>query len=234
MEVAKDPVLAADTRQQALINVSLTDAPSADTLRDMSTLARSEDRGIRGQAALALGAAARTAAGSADPSTSGAAGIAASDLAGRFERAKSPDEQMLYASALGNAGGPEALAAAKQILGADDPGLRARGANMLRFVEGAEADRLLAEAALHDPSAEVRMSALSAAQYRSYNEVLHTAVDAAARTDTNVSVRNAALNVLSQYADSSTSARETLLWMSQHDPDPDLCAAAAQALTRRT
>jgi hypothetical protein len=43
-------------------------------------------------------------------------------------------------------------------------------------------------------------------------------------------VRNAALNVLSKHAHSSLGARRTLKWMSQHDPDPELRAAAGQAL----
>lgn len=234
VNLAKDPAVQPDTRQEALINVSQTEAPSADTLRAISALANDDDRGIRGQAALALGAAARSAAGSADSSASDAARLAASDLVASFERAKTADEQMLYATALGNAGGPEALEVSKEILDADNPNLRARGANALRFVEGPEADTLLADAVTRDTSADVRVSALSAVQYRSYTDALHTAVDTAARTDKDVSVRTAALNVLIQHADSSMSARQTLSWMSQHDPDPDLRAAAAEALARGT
>jgi HEAT repeat protein len=229
MVLAKDRTLPADTRQEALVNASMTGAPSATTLRDISALAEDDDRAIRSQAALALGAAARSAAGSEDRHTSDAAGVAASELVASFERAQSPEEQMLYASAVGNAGGPEALEISKQILDANDPELRARGVNALRFVEGPEADRLLAEA-VGDASPEVRTSALSAAQYRSYNEALHTAIDGLARTDGDVSVRNAALNVLSKHAHSSLGARRTLKWMSQHDPDPELRAAAGQAL----
>jgi hypothetical protein len=183
----------------ALARTAAPAQEAEDALKDAAFRDPESDAGRAAQ--LALGAAARQIA-STDPKR----GMAlVEQLIRRFEAMPTPGAAKRLLSVLGNAGSVRALPVIVKYLNAPSADMRGAAASALRFVQGAEADRLLAAAAGdHEPS--VRLAALSAMSYRAIQPATLAADKEALLADAEESVRLAALHNLWQAKDASSDA----------------------------
>lgn len=228
--LAKDQSAPLDMREDAMINASLTGTPTEDTVNALAELSRDGDPELRAQATLALGAASGSAKNSGDANAKLAATRAISELESGLRDAESGQDKLTYASALGNVGGDVALAASREALADADELIRAQGATSLRLVEDGVADSLLANLLVDDPSPLVRGRAAAATHFRGENSELIAALDAAARTDEDLAVRQSALGAISEHVSTSEEARASVAWLAEHEPNPALRQTAREAL----
>jgi HEAT repeat protein len=149
-----DP-LPVDTRRQIVAQLALAAAPDAETT---GALTRAIDEPGGEQAALALGAEART-IGDED------AGDAIDELLKRFAAAGNREAARGYLIALGNTGSRRVLPALKATIGGTDYGLAEVATLGLRFIPGDDVDELLE--GLIASASSVIVPAIHAAGYRS-------------------------------------------------------------------
>lgn len=132
---------------------------------------------------------------------------------------------------LGNSGSVLALELARKAAQSDSSVERAAAAQAVRLMPTDAADQMLG-GMLKDNDAFVRRSVLDAALYRDATELLVPAVERIARADTEASVRREAIRVLVRWKKDAPTARATLVWVAQNDPEADLKKIAAEGLSR--
>lgn len=148
-----------------------------------------------------------------------------------YHLASSPVQRADGLRSLGNAGDVAALREAREAAQSSDPIVRAAAAQALRRIPSDAADRILA-VLVEDPVDFVRGSALGAALYRDPTEILVPVVERVARLDALANIRREAVRVLVRWKDQVPSARATLEWVAQNDPEPDLRKVASEGLAR--
>lgn len=221
--------LTSELRSNAVAVLGLTDPPTEDTTATLLRTARDADPEVKSASALALGNAAHSLR---EHGQGDAADEPIEALLQKLAAATDPDEQTLYLQALGNAGDARALPAITPLCASPVPAVRAAAAAALRFIhEGQDGtvDALLA-AALTDPAAEVRRSAVFSIGYRepaSIAALLAPLRQALAR-DTDLRVRMDTVKLLGKNL-ALPGAREALSQAATRDPAADV-RNAAQAL----
>jgi HEAT repeat protein len=226
--VAQDNAAPAEVREQAVTHLGLLEHPTNETFSALDKMAKDPDPDKRMAATLALGGAVRR--GAEDGKSSEAAEQSTSDLVQSFKGATTPAEQTLYLEALGNSGRPQSLDAIKAGLSSSDPGVRAAAVSALRFVNGEEAEALIAQAMVGDADSHVRMAAARTLSVRPLSAMLLGAMSKVAHTDTDTDVRFALVSVLGEVLGQFPQCAELLTWIAGNDPDADVKGAAARAL----
>jgi HEAT repeat protein len=191
-EIANSSDAPKAVRVNAIGALALEQTPSSANVQALKTMSGDSDPEIASAATLALGAAARTVAGTDPVAYDDAVGALLADLA----NAQSAQEMILDLRALGNSGDPRVLGAAEQAMSVQDEGVRIAAVAAVRFVAGSACDDFLANAAQTDPDAAVRIQAIGTIQaYRSDVEYLPT-FTSVMRNDPSPLVRRAVLQAL--------------------------------------
>ena len=224
-KLGRDAALPSDLREAAVSNLSLQAAPNPATFGALGELAQSDDPAVRGAAVLGLGSTARL--GGDDAATSSLAESATKELGSGFRNAQTPDEKLLYLTALGNAGSGEALDAARVSLADPDPEVRATAVGSLRFAPGQEADALIANVWLTDADAHVRTQATFAAAFRQVTPVLADAAVKVLKSDPAVQVRSGAARYMGDNLLASSLFAAALADAASNDADVDVRRTAA-------
>lgn len=154
-------------------------------------------------------------------------------LAAELESRHDVSHQIKILIALGNAGHPVALHAARARLEHPSERLRAAAQQALRRVEDEEADALLARG-LADPSPRVRKSALDALAERPPREPALHAVNALLVGESDPGVRAHALNLGIRWVERAPVLIAGLEHVSEHDSIPSLRQTATRALATRS
>jgi len=210
---------------QALL--ALGRARIADTAVVETMAAELDDPRQSGTAQLMLGAlAARTRDDSPEASAH-----ATKTLLDSYDSAETVLARADALRGLGNAGSTEGLEIARRASSSANPIERAAAAQALRRIPSDVADRLLSTL-MEDEADTVRRSAFDAALYRDPTDIVLRVVERSARLETSASVRREAIRVLVRWKSHVTSARRSLVWVSQNDPEQDLRQIAAEGLTR--
>ncbi len=139
-------------------------------------------------------------------------------VAAQLDKATSVDARRQYLLVLGNAGANESLDTIARYLGDSAPEVRAAAAAALRWIDGAEADRLLCNTLSADADATVRIEAATALGFRVATPATFAAQKHAFLKDTATGVRLAVMPALARaggrdlltqaLADSSQEVRE--------------------------
>lgn len=226
--LAESTSLSADVRSNAVAMLGLTEQPSDATVSALGKLTADRDGDVRGTAALALGNAAQAQrrAGQVGESEQ-----AVDELLAKLAAATTPDEQILYLQALGNAGDARALPAIQTALTGGDDELRSAAVTALRFIAAEPVDALIAATLLRDPSLRVRRSAVFAASFRPLLALL-PALRQAALGDAEAAVRSEIVPLLGRSL-AVPGVLELLQAMASRDPSPEVRRAAAALLTPR-
>jgi HEAT repeat protein len=132
--------------------------------------------------------------------------------------------------ALGNAGHPDARKEIEPFIAHAEVRLRAAAARALRRIPGAEIDESLASMALQDTNKLVRRTAVDAMRKRSPTAVLVSTASQCARLDSDVNTRLEAVRALAHWSPAFPSARESLEWVAQNEPNERLRTIAAESL----
>jgi HEAT repeat protein len=207
-----------DVRENAI--AALGSAPTTpQSTAALQKLGADESPEVRSSALLALGAAAKQGSADALQSVIEAAGSAVGE-----------QETVDALLALGNAGAPEGLGAIEAALSHPTPAVRRAAVEALRFVPGAEADRLIATVLQGDTSEGVRLGAVMAAAYREAPATLGL-LAASALTDPGSAVRAACLAELARKVSVHPEWIQTIEAAHAQDPDPEVRTLAAGLLT---
>ena len=226
--LAADASLSPGARLQAVDALGSLDKPTRQAQSALDEARRDPDPEVRKSAALGLGAAAFHAAAT-DPD---AARRSVEALREQLRAARSPAEVVDALEALGNTGSADALDDLTAALAAADLSVRTAAARALRSIPGERANRLLAGLIAADPSSDVRIAALFAAEFRALAP-LFEAVQSVCRGAGDVGVRRAAASVLAaalRRGGEEAAAVPLLSWVAQNDADADLRALAAASL----
>jgi HEAT repeats len=203
-----------------------TKSPTLETEEALSEPAfRDPESGQGKTAQLMLGAVARDMAAS-DPER---AERVVDRLIALFESLHSPNASRRLLSVLGNAGSPRGLPTIVRYLHDPSADLRIGAASALRFVDGARADELLAQAA-KDPAAPVRLAVVSALGYRETRPATLATLRRILQADPAANVRVAALRNLWQMRAGSTDAAALVRYAATHDTSEDVRRTAAGLL----
>ena len=207
--------------------LSRVDEPTPETVKTLRQL--QNDPLLRPQATFGLGSNAYRLR-DADPQ---AAGAIVSDLVRQLREAPSTGERAMLLTALGNAGSTEAIEAVTPYLADESELVRVNAARALRRVSGDAADGLLV-AAMADPSASVRVSAIDAISEHGATSVLVAAVDRAALGDKAVGVRMRAVRTAADWVGAHPELLATLETVSHSDSKAEIRRAAQHGLDART
>ncbi len=227
-DLGKDAALPSELRGDAITNLALQPKPSPQTFDDLHELAKSDQPEVRSSAVLGLGATARSGAKGED--TKALAERATDDLAAGLSSAGTPEERKLYMEGLGNAGGPNALAAATAALQDPDPSVRAAAVASLRFAPAPQADVLIAQAWLKDQNADVRCEASFAASFRPNLAPLAEVAVQVLTKDSDVTVRLSVVALMSEHLEDQPTFTPALTAAVNLDASNDVKLAAARAL----
>lgn len=229
---AQDAAVPEDVQQAAIIQLSLDDHPTADTMSELNRMAQDPaDPDRRAAAILALGGAVRHSA--EDQELGDASRQAAARLVDGFKAATTPDDQALYLAALGNTGSPQGVDSIEVGLANSSPKVRAAAVSALRSINGPAADALIIGVLASDPDPTVRGAAVQAMRTRPLTRELGAALAAAARTDRAETVRLTIVGLLADKISESQAVVGLLAWIAQNDPDPSVKDAAATVLNDR-
>jgi hypothetical protein len=157
----------------------------------------------------------------------------AQQIAARLRAARKPDLAQLELLALGNTRDAAQLGAIEPFATASDEGVRAATAVALRHQPSSSADETLVTL-LHDRSAVVRLSAASAFQSRNPGPTAYLALEAAARNDTNETVRSDAILAVWKAREEHPDAVAFVRDVANGDPDSGVRKSAQAALDADT
>jgi hypothetical protein len=217
--------LAPEQRFEATRALSLVATPTAATVETL--LALRADPEVAAQATYGLGSALHR----LDVQDPALAADVRGALLGQLAAARTPGEQSLVLTALGNAGDPATLDAIAGYQQSDDAAVRAGVAQAVRRIDGPQADAMLASLC-GDPAAGVRLAAVSAADQRPASAALTGAVSALALGEPEFRVRAKAVNLLAQWSSAAPAVADTLAAVASRDPSADLRNVANGALTK--
>jgi hypothetical protein len=223
LDVSADPSLATEQRQHAMVEASLVNTPTNDTLTRIGTVFEQEDGEMRDTAALALG---NAAAGARVAGTTGAAD-AFQHLVNALLAANDSEEKRVLWLALENTGDERLLTLVPSGIANLDPVVRAAAAGALRLVfSGAASQALLDMSAAADPV--VAENAARGLRDRSPLPMID-AVETAMRRAPVASARAVLVQWL---ASSAADARvsELLVRVAAEDSDEDVRELASQVL----
>lgn len=161
-DLARDNRLDPKVRDQAVTELSITDSPTADSVRELSQLADdvTVDDGTRKAALLGVGANLRSA--SVDVVTAEQRTPLTARLEDQAQRAPSPEARQTALAALGNVGSAAHFDAIAAGLSSPNPADRAAAVFALRHIQTPEAERAILKALARDPDPGVRADAAGA------------------------------------------------------------------------
>jgi hypothetical protein len=148
----------------------------------------------------------------------------------RLAAATSVEERRLVLSVLGNVGADKTLPAVAACLRDAAPEVRAAAASALRFIELAEADRLLTDTLVNDTDANIRVEAATALGFRVMTAETFAAQKKAFLADASTRVRLALLPNFARGASAFPECR-TLLTQAAKDDCKEVRDEAANFLT---
>ena len=215
--------------QNLIPALSLSANPSQEAQDLLSELARSNsDAGIASTAQLALGNLARSLQSEAPARSE----QIVDDLTAQLKAARSDVERQQLLLTLGNTGSARALAALREYSRSSNVALRATAVNSLRFVAGADAEKLLLQALAGDASAEVRFQAAQALNFRPMNDAIFAASQSALLGDADQNVRLALLNSLWSANNRRPEVAALVARVARDDASTDVKKAATELLAR--
>lgn len=209
--------------------------PSSSEIGVATDLLDDPDREVRRTARMVCGALA-FAMRVSNPTTQAAIEQA---LLARYPGATASERADLL-DGLGNSGGTTAFAAAERALGDDHADVRRAAVSALRRVDGAVADRKLAEVLPADRDERVRMAAIDAAGVRwpdrrttvprRADDPLVLSLLRAASADRSEAVRAGAVGLLRRHQDTGLEIPTALAHIAAHDPSPGVRRLASELL----
>ena len=134
---------------------------------------------------------------------------------------------------LGNSGVAEALPVLARFLDHPSPELRGRAALALRFIDGAQADEVLARVLIADPDESVRKQAATAFEFRSITQTNLDAQTTALFSDASGSVRMRVMNNLWRSHEAYPDVIALVQRVAARDSSKDVKAAAVRLLASR-
>jgi hypothetical protein len=225
-DVTRDEHREGSVRQAAIDSMLTLEHPTNDVPEALRVAMASGDPALRNNSSLMLGVMSRRLA-EEEPEKAAALN---EKLATELAATSDTTEQLRLLGSLGNSGGTEGLSQIALALKSPDPAVRAQAASSLRFVEDPQADALLSEVMITDPTAIVRSAALGAAGFRNY-EPLAAALERATK-DPEQSLRLQLVTVLTGLAADSGDALVLLDRMAQTDPSKEVQDLAKRTLER--
>ncbi len=208
-----------ELRQQTLSSLGMTPAPTAETLGALRAIAEAPaEAADRHTALLAFGNAARH--GDED---------AVAWLLERLQSASTSGDVAIYLRALANTRDPRALPAIVERLRSNEPEIRGAAVSALRLIDEPTVDGLIGKVLLGDGDGRVRSEAVFAATYRPLDPMLPV-LEGALQRDPEAYVRMRVVELLGQRRRESAACDPLLARTAQHDGDPEVRRAAAQAL----
>jgi hypothetical protein len=223
-EIAANGRLGGDDKRRAMIALSLTPSPNAETVDWLTKLTR--DPALGRQARFALGNAAYQ-NGRIDP---GEAAIAVNSLVGLLGPANPPGDVADTLRALGTAGSRIALPQIEALAQNDLVIVRAAAMEALRRIPGSDVDQLLARTLPVETETLVKESVIGAVKERPFSEELAKGLQLVATSDASVSVRYHAIEGLIRWAQSAPNVRTTLAWSAANDSNEHVRTLASKAL----
>jgi hypothetical protein len=205
-------------RKAALTALGFVDRPTAETIAKIEALQNHPELGR--QAKLSLGTCANRLKGE-DPDLA----RRALDVLAEGLKAEKTDAVMDYLAALGNAGMREEIPHVQPFIAHPLAPYREFAVDALRLVPGDDVDEMLLARLKSDTSAAVRATAARSLRDREAGPKVIAALDAAARTEKDVEARFSVLKTVTVFVDRAPKLAETLAWVGEHDPDPQLRAA---------
>lgn len=204
--------------------------PTDRTVGDLETLSKDADPQIKKDASFALG----SMLGRRSASDPNSVKRKVEAMAAEYQGNTSADDRARVLDSLGNTGSPHALPTLELGMSDPDPRVRATAVKALRQIESPAADVLLART-LSSSEADLREAAVFAAGFRRF-EPLAEALNAVVRAEKDRELRAKLLELVMVFVqrDQSTAALPLLTWIAQHDPDPELRAAAGKVLQERS
>jgi hypothetical protein len=217
--------LTPEQRFEATRALSLVATPTAETVETLRALRA--DPEVAAQATYGLGSALHR----LDAQDPALASEVRGDLLGQLAAARTPGEQSLVLTALGNAGDAATLDAIAGYQDSEDATVRGAVAQAVRRIDGPQVDAMLASLC-QDPVASVRFSAVSATDQRSPSAGLTGAVSALALGEPEFRVRAKAVNLLAQWPAGAPTVADALAVVATRDPSEDLRHVATGALAK--
>ncbi len=197
-------------RRTQMIGLSLVSRPDPETIAFLREMVDDPKQGL--QARYGIGTAVHHLKDS-DPE---AAKTQLNFLVEKLNNAPNNYEKVQYVDSIGNAGHPDSLPLLAPMTLDRDAGMRAASASAMRFLPGAEVDKMLASMAQSDSSQQVRLAAVDALSARSPSgpvlESLYNVATSGAR-DTQKRARSA----INKLALSHAEATPLLEAIKQHD-----------------
>jgi HEAT repeat protein len=217
--------LPALVRADAVAALGMAGEPTQEGVDALRRFTRDADPMLRETATLGLG---NTALQMRDQDSRGADALV-EELSNAFRAARTPAEQALLLSALGNTRSPGALPAIELGLRSSSPVVRAAAVAALRIIPSPAVDPLLSSQLVGDPSPEVRKSAVFACSFRPLGPLL-PALEHALRQDPADPVRAQVVNLLGSALSQVPQGIPLLQWASQNDRNPEIRKAAVAFL----
>ena len=219
-ELIDDPKVSQRVRYLCLATATFEREPPLQLVAAVRGRVGDEDASLRRTSMMTLGNWARDAREN-DPDTARAylSDILGGEVVPGPELRRDWREWVATLKALGNAGMPETLAAAREALESDQFRVRVTAVWALRFVEGTEAARTIVATMGSDTIPEVRESAVEAARWRGPDAML-TAVTRALMRDDTPDVRRIAANVIHQWSMDSPALWHTLKRAYDEEEEP--------------
>jgi len=227
-EVLRDRKTDHDVREDAAMSLSLAENPQRESLEALRAAMKDPEADVAAAATLAAGNVARR-IGETDPD---AGRDAVTEILGRLEASRDPNEQVLLLRALGNAGDARVLPFAERFLANPNTIVRVASCDALTFVKDAAADALLVQAAAKDEAAEVRVGAIRVSGMRPFDAYVPALREVVAR-DPMTAPRLAAVVRLGE-AMPDPRAAEILRFVVANDTDEDARDAAGSILAAYT
>jgi hypothetical protein len=190
---------------------------SEDALRGI--VQRTKDRNVAASAKLGLGAMGRSVLRD-QPER------AVQIFAEAREALAQGDDKELQLHVLGNMGHPEQVKVAQEVMRSESGPLRGQALYSLRFVQTAESQQVLTDAAQHDADTGARTQALEALGFQAPDPHLVSVYIAQLHTEKSVPVLREVLRNLARTLRTSAEAREAFEAFLQHCGHPDLCPFA--------
>jgi HEAT repeat protein len=153
-------------------------------------------------------------------------------LVTHLQSRSSNGERVAVLTALGNAGYDAALPALQPLLRDEDQDVRAAAVQALRLMKSPEVDARLIEAALKDADRAPRVGALQAMANREPTPALIEAAGQRLTSDSDNTVKLAAIQVFEQWARTNAAARAALERAASAEPAEPIRKAAQSALAR--
>ena len=237
---------AGSARAQAVLVELMADGKAADTIRNQAgyallrtkTPAVASAEALRGwlgdakwysHAELGLGTFTRLFRESGDEAAMKTFGDA---LVAHLQSRGSDGERIAVLTALGNAGYDAALPAVEPMLRDPNEDVRAAATQALRLMKSSAVDGLLIGVAQNDKDAAPRVGALAAMQNREPTPALVEAAGQRLASDSDNSVKMAAISLLEHWAKAHSPARAPLERAASTDPAEPVRKAAQSALAR--